>query len=157
MLLPLLLLNLPLHPKHIFGKIDREYLTCNQMKKLIAILVLITYMPCALGYAFSIHHCKGAHKFYLENAKRSCCKHKKMSSSCCKTVKIKFKKADDLNRQLISFQPKILKLTPSTESIFSLNSNFHFQKIAASNFRLRPPPLWSGKIPLYISYSVFRI
>ncbi|HRO42593.1 MAG TPA: hypothetical protein PL009_07145 [Flavipsychrobacter sp.] len=130
------------------------------MRKAVAILVLASYMLCAFGINFSFHHCKGKLKYVNVHSdkKKPCCKGKKMPKGCCKSLKVAFKKADDKAQSFLSFTPQPVAISLPTLEYFLVNhKSQEFADLERSNYHLRPPPLRTGSLPLYIVYSVYRI
>ena len=130
------------------------------MRKITAILLLACYMLCAFGITFSFHHCRGELKYVNVHSekKKKCCKGKEMPKNCCKTVKVVFKKADDKGQSFLTFKPapeasKIILSYPPV--VFNTAANYEVASI--TNYLLRPPPLRTASVPLYISYSVYLI
>ena len=130
------------------------------MRKAVAILVLASYMLCAFGINFSFHHCKGKLKYVNVHSdkKKTCCKGKKMPKGCCKSIKVAFKKADDKAQSFFSFAPQPVDISlPVIKYPLADSKSYVFANLERSNFHLRPPPLRTGSLPLYIVYSVYRV
>ncbi|WP_276133074.1 HYC_CC_PP family protein [Polluticoccus soli] len=132
------------------------------MKRVLAILVLCCYMLCAFGITFSFHHCRGKLKYVNIHSekKKTCCKSKKkMPKNCCNTVKIAFKKGDDNSQSFFSFKTKP---ADPVKGFILYQVPFQITTLGAQiapriNPLLRPPPLRTGGLPLYIAHSVYRI
>lgn len=136
------------------------YICLHQMKKALAILLMTSYMLCACGISFAFHHCRGELKYVNVHSdkKKPCCKGKKMPKGCCKTVKVTYKKTDDKSQSFVKFIPKILEPVQAIQDypVVALIENTYYWR-ATSDFRLRPPPLRTAGLPLYIIHSVYRI
>ena len=65
------------------------------MKRLIALMVLMTYMASAIGFTFSFHYCGGHYKgiCFTSDTERGCCGKNEHKTNCCedKVIKAKFK------------------------------------------------------------------
>lgn len=132
------------------------------MKKILSILLLISYMLCACGVSVSFHHCAGEFKYLSVNDKDhevKCCKGKKeMSDDCCKSNKVSFKKTDDKSQAFFSIVKKSLSdknILNERPTLFAQVANL----VPSENRRVlfRPPPHRTGTSPLYLLHSVFRI
>lgn len=131
------------------------------MKKLLSIIVLCSYMLCALGITFSFHHCRG-HLKYVNihpGKEKKCCKGKKMPRSCCNTIKVAFKKGDDKGQSNFEFKTKTseynkdLAVPVTIYAIGYIPGKYFFRQ----DNRFRPPPLRAPAIPLYKANSVYLI
>ena len=129
------------------------------MKKLLAILIMFSYMLCASGLCFSFHYCGGSFKYITltpDKEDKGCCGTKK-KDRCCKDKIVKFGQND--HHKVIS---KFSVLPPDFSkalfhaSRYSTSSN-HCKYLTVTVIHLRPPPLQSGDPPLYILHSAFRI
>jgi hypothetical protein len=132
------------------------------MKKLLAIMIMLSYTCCALGLTFSIHHCKGKLRYVslkeVEGKKKCCDSKKKMPKNCCKHNKIVFKKSDDRATtalQFAKFFPEVI--LPIAEIPYTAPTRLEASQDDRAAEYLRPPPLRTGQPPLYITYSVFLI
>ena len=130
------------------------------MKKGLATVVLFCYMLCAFGITFSFHHCKGELKYVNIHSQKKlkCCKGKEMPKGCCKNVKVEFKKSDDNSQSFLKFIPKVVDPAKAIISyIYSVPQSIAHPLAAKISYTLRPPPLRTAAVPIYISYSVYRI
>jgi hypothetical protein len=65
------------------------------MKKLLAVLIMVTYMASAIGFTYSLHYCGGHFKgvCFTSDTEKGCCGKGKHKENCCKNkvVSAKFK------------------------------------------------------------------
>lgn len=132
------------------------------MKNGIAILVLISYMLCALGFSFSMHYCGGDFKYLTiqdDGHEVKCCKgQKEMPEGCCKSNKITFKKSDDQPQNYLTVAVKEIE----KEGSLQINTDYKYSAasiILSENpvVHFKPPPDRTASLPLYILHSVYRI
>jgi hypothetical protein len=65
------------------------------MKRIIALIVMITYMASAIEFSYALHYCGGHFKrvCFTSNTEKGCCEKNEHKTHCCKDkiVKAKFK------------------------------------------------------------------
>ncbi|MBC7553170.1 MAG: hypothetical protein H7257_04250 [Taibaiella sp.] len=128
------------------------------MKKLIALVLMVTYTACAVGFTFSFHYCGGHYKqiCFTADTENGCCEGNEHKSNCCedKVIKAKFK-----SDQSSSAKVFLLKVF-SPQAV--LNQYVVFQQIIThENYQTyvsndSSPPITSG-VPIYLMNRVFRI
>lgn len=130
------------------------------MKRIIAFILIYTYLFSTIGFSMEIHECgnKKEYSFYGIQLHGHCtCKHKNNAHSkkCCKDKKRVVK--SEKNECQIS-KNNVAKTNSNCAfiSLFSF-SNLESKSIAntANTYIPKQPPNYSS--PLYILYSVYRI
>jgi hypothetical protein len=115
------------------------------------------------GLSVAYHYC-GDTLMYVELAshkdkkgcRESCCGEQR-SDDCCKDKLVKLSMKE--HKQTV---PKFILHVPDFDNIcintpISVAHSPRVQYAEVGNFHLRPPPLRTGRQPLYILHSVFRI
>ena len=129
------------------------------MKRVFAILLLVSYVLCTFNVSVIFHHCSGHLKYITlkENHKKNCCKKKVMPPGCCKDNQVKFKKSgnDFLGKQVeLSFQTIFIADLPALCG-FPVNTTIVYKLVEKTIHNNSPPDIWSP--PLYILNEVFLI
>lgn len=130
------------------------------MKKALAILVLFSYMLCAFGVSFNIHHCGGHFKYvtFKEKSEKKCCKKKVMPPGCCNDKEVKFKKSgDDLLAKQSALHFKTLIIAEVPKHYFYLPDNSAIFAQTSDNVVKNNSPPVAYSPPLYILYEAFLI
>jgi hypothetical protein len=128
------------------------------MKKLLTLVLMITYLASAIEFSFSFHYCGGSFKeiCFTSDTEKNCCGTKEKSAGCCsdKVVKAKFK--DDQTVFAKSVSSKVLVvhgvLPPAIPSL-ACNISQGYPIYISSD----PSPPVTRTIPIYLKNRVFRI
>ena len=128
------------------------------MKKLIALIVMMTYMASAFGFSYSLHYCGGHFKkvCFTSDTEKGCCGNGKHKKNCCddKVVTAKFKDNHT------TFAKAVLS------KVFFEHSAIHCPFISSGNYVVEgyrtsisndPSPPGSSNFPLYLLNRVIRI
>ncbi len=126
------------------------------MKKILTILLCLTYTFVACGFTINLHYCGGKIKSasFLKITEEGCCGTKEKSKGCCKDKSTFFKIKD--NHKLDS-APKTANQTLQinvivTELLFCLPKS----SIASSILNYHAPPVLYDN-PIYLKHQVFLI
>ncbi len=126
------------------------------MKRLLTLILAITYFCISSGFVVSVHYCMGkVSKATIEIASaKSCVCGKKEMKGCCKTES-KFIKLSD-NHQANTANVSIISPYHIVPVFYTINNTI----IASGNTKLafnnHSPPIVSPQ-PIYILNCVFRI
>ncbi len=130
------------------------------MKKLIALVLMVTYMACAIGFTFSFHYCGG--KFmeicFTSDTDKNCCGTKEKAGGCCEDKVVSAKHKDNHAPSAKALIAKVFFLDFIALPSFA----FKAEKIRGEDFSTYiakdlPPPLIVSKIPLYLLIRVLKI
>lgn len=129
------------------------------MKKLVAIILLVTYFLVSSGFAVNLHYCMNKfHSWELGAADDDNCDKCGMnteeSNGCCRDeVKVLKLQQDQVTAKAAVYQFSIPVL-PTTFISWFLTPDTH--KVAIIEYRIKGPPLIS-KQDTYLNNCVFRL
>lgn len=128
------------------------------MKRLISLLILVTYMASAIGFSFSLHYCGGHFKSvcFTKDTEKDCCGKSEHKTNCCHDKVITAKVKDDHSSSVFSFSPKIFIADAVIGPRFVANVISTHSAHDRLSFTDSSPPKVPG-IPVFLKNRVLRI
>lgn len=128
------------------------------IKKLLTVVLMITYMAGAVGFTFSLHYCGGHYKStcFTSDTEKGCCGKNEHKTNCCKdkTFKAKFKDNHSSSAKAVVakvfFTDAIIHQPVLTAQAISYADCDTYVANDSS------PPFVRG-VPIYLMNRVFRI
>lgn len=127
------------------------------MKKLVTIILMMTYMACAIGFTFSFHYCGGHYKYvcFTADTEEDCCGENEHKTNCCddKVVSAKVKDHTAFAKMLLAKVFFVHDLQPSPQYSYKVAYHTGYRYYWASN---SSPPIVTD-VPIYLLNRVLRI
>lgn len=130
----------------------------NTMKRIIAILLMVTYLAGATGFSFSLHYCGDhfKHVNFTSDTEKGCCGKGKHKPNCCKDKTIKASIKGDQSLKTKAVVAKIFfENTPSGICYLIKQRVYGNHDVAALATNTSPPFLRT--VPVYLQNCLLRI
>lgn len=128
------------------------------MKRIVALVLIVTYMASAIGFSYSLHYCGGHYKYvcFTSDTEKGCCGKNEHKSNCCKDKVIKAKFKSNHNPVAKAVLGKVFFECTTVHQLAISSSNY-----AADGYRTYissdPSPPGSSDCPIYLLNRVLRI